>query len=98
MGGEAAPGAGLRERAGLADADRSTALQVSSFGQKLVFYFIYTYVVKRGFLDGWAGFSYAFYKAWYFHMIKLLIDELPATPGEASPAAVAGRLGKKRSK
>jgi glycosyltransferase involved in cell wall biosynthesis len=39
------------------------------------FYFLYTYVVKRGFLDGGAGFHYAYYKAWYFHTIRLLIRE-----------------------
>lgn len=37
------------------------------------FYFLYTYVVKAGFLDGQAGFSYAFYKAWYSETIRLLI-------------------------
>lgn len=39
------------------------------------FYFIYTYLIRRGFLDGAAGFHYAFYKAWYFHTIRLLIVE-----------------------
>lgn len=39
------------------------------------FYFIFTYVVKRGFLDGAAGFHYAFYKLWYFQTIRLLIRE-----------------------
>lgn len=39
------------------------------------FYFVFTYVVKRGFLDGSAGVHYAFYKAWYFHTIRLLIRE-----------------------
>lgn len=39
------------------------------------FYFLFTYVAKRGFLDGGAGFHYAFYKAWYFHTIRLLIRE-----------------------
>lgn len=39
------------------------------------FYFIYTYVVKLGFLDGRAGFAYAFYKLWYFYSIRLLIEE-----------------------
>lgn len=42
------------------------------------FYFLFTYVLKRGFLDGRAGFSYAFYKAWYFQTIRLLISELRA--------------------
>lgn len=37
------------------------------------FYFLGTYVGKRGFLDGAAGLEYAFYKAWYFQTIRLLI-------------------------
>lgn len=40
-----------------------------------VFYWAYTYVVKAGFLDGAPGFHYAFYKAWYFHTIRLIILE-----------------------
>ncbi|WP_394729414.1 glycosyltransferase family 2 protein [Altererythrobacter sp. GH1-8] len=39
------------------------------------FYFLFTYIAKRGFLDGGAGFHYAVYKAWYFHTIRLLIKE-----------------------
>lgn len=39
------------------------------------FYFLYTYIVKRGFLDGSVGFTYAFYKSWYFLSIRLLIIE-----------------------
>jgi glycosyltransferase involved in cell wall biosynthesis len=39
------------------------------------FYFLYTYIVKAGFLDGRGGFAYAFYKAWYFYSIRLLIEE-----------------------
>ncbi len=39
------------------------------------FYFAYTYIAKRGFLDGAAGFYYAFYKAWYFLTVRLLIAE-----------------------
>jgi glycosyltransferase involved in cell wall biosynthesis len=37
------------------------------------FYFLYTYVAKAGFLDGAPGFHYAFYKAWYFETIRLMI-------------------------
>lgn len=37
------------------------------------FYFLYTYVVRGGFIDGAVGFHYAFYKAWYFQTIRLLI-------------------------
>ena len=39
------------------------------------FYFTFTYVLKRGVLDGSAGFHYAAYKAWYFQTIRLLIQE-----------------------
>lgn len=38
-------------------------------------YFVWSYAVRRGFLDGAAGFSYAFYKLWYFWTIRLLIKE-----------------------
>lgn len=41
-----------------------------------LFYFAFTYLIKRGFLDGGAGFYYAAYKAWYFQTIRLLIREL----------------------
>lgn len=39
------------------------------------FYFAWEYIAKRGFLDGRAGFSMAFYKLWYFYSIRLLIKE-----------------------
>lgn len=39
------------------------------------FYFLFTYVAKLGFLDRAPGFYYAFYKAWYFQTIGLLIHE-----------------------
>lgn len=39
------------------------------------FYFLYTYVLRWGILDGAAGFHYAAYKTWYFRTIKLLIAE-----------------------
>jgi glycosyltransferase involved in cell wall biosynthesis len=39
------------------------------------FYFVFTYLVKRGLLDGAAGYHYAAYKAWYFQTIRLLIHE-----------------------
>jgi hypothetical protein len=42
------------------------------------FYFLHTYVVRLGFLDGIAGFHYAFYKAWYFLSIRLMIREFAA--------------------
>jgi glycosyltransferase involved in cell wall biosynthesis len=40
------------------------------------FYFLYAYFVRLGFLDGAAGFQYAFYKAWYFLTTKVMIQEL----------------------
>lgn len=39
------------------------------------FYFLFTYVIKQGFRDGGPGFYYAFYKAWYFQTIRLLVKE-----------------------
>lgn len=39
------------------------------------FYFLFSYVAKLGFLDGSAGLSYAFYKAWYFHSVRMVIRE-----------------------
>lgn len=42
------------------------------------FYFLYTYIVRGGFRDGAAGFHYAFYKAWYFNTIRLLVGEQQA--------------------
>lgn len=39
------------------------------------FYFLAQYLGKRGFLDGAAGFQYAFYKTWYFNTIRLMIRE-----------------------
>ena len=38
-------------------------------------YFVYAYVVRLGFLDGRAGFSYAFYKLWYFETVRQLVKE-----------------------
>jgi glycosyltransferase involved in cell wall biosynthesis len=38
-------------------------------------YFLYAYVVRLGFLDGRAGFSYGFYKLWYFETVRQLIAE-----------------------
>lgn len=40
-----------------------------------LFYFVFTYVIKLGMLDGAAGFHYAAYKAWYFKTIRLLVRE-----------------------
>jgi glycosyltransferase involved in cell wall biosynthesis len=40
------------------------------------FYFLGAYAGKGGFRDGAVGFHYAFYKAWYFHTIRLLILEV----------------------
>lgn len=38
-------------------------------------YFLYAYFARLGFLDGRAGFSYAFYKLWYFETVRLLINQ-----------------------
>ncbi len=39
------------------------------------FYFIFSYFVKLGLLDGSVGFHYAFFKTWYFQTIRLLIAD-----------------------
>jgi hypothetical protein len=44
-------------------------------------YFLYAYVVRLGFLDGAAGFQYAFYKASYFLTIRLMIRDRDKTGG-----------------
>lgn len=38
-------------------------------------FFIYSYFIKFGFLDGYPGFCYARYKAWYLRTIRQLIKE-----------------------
>ena len=38
-------------------------------------YFFYTYVVRLGFLDGWAGLVYAAMKFWYFTLIQAFIAD-----------------------
>ncbi|MEO0550729.1 MAG: glycosyltransferase family 2 protein [Pseudomonadota bacterium] len=38
-------------------------------------YFVLTYVIRLGFLDGRTGFDYAFYKFWYFRTIRLMIED-----------------------
>lgn len=38
-------------------------------------YFLGTYIGYGGILDGRAGFAYAFYKAWYFQTVRLLLRE-----------------------
>lgn len=43
------------------------------------FYFTLQYFGKFGFLDGAAGFNHAFYKAWYFQTIRLLVLEAART-------------------
>ena len=39
------------------------------------FYFLYTYIIKLGIFDGNVGFIYAYYKAWYFFTIRILLSE-----------------------
>lgn len=53
-------------------------------------YFVYAYIVKLGFLDGAAGFQYAFYKLWYFNSIRLMIAELRKQQPQAPSAVSAG--------
>ncbi len=38
-------------------------------------YFLYTYFVRLGFLDGWAGLAYAAMKFWYFTLIQTFIAD-----------------------
>lgn len=38
-------------------------------------YFIYSYILKLGFLDGRAGFNFAFGKAWYYWLISEIARE-----------------------
>lgn len=38
-------------------------------------YFLASYFLKRGFLDGSTGFHFAFFKMWYFWQIRLKILE-----------------------
>lgn len=38
-------------------------------------YFLASYVLKKGFLDGAVGFHFALMKAWYFYQIRLKIVE-----------------------
>lgn len=54
------------------------------------FYFVFTYVLKLGFMDGGAGFHYAAYKAWYFQTIRLLIREDAAGTATAQDNALRG--------
>jgi len=57
------------------------------------FYFIYTYFAKAGFMDGRAGFGYAFYKLWYFYTIRLLLEE-QGRKSQLQPEAGAASNGK----
>ena len=43
-------------------------------------YFLYAYVIRLGFLDGRAGFTYATMKFWYFTLIQSFIAELSRRP------------------
>ncbi len=44
------------------------------------FYFVVNYVLKRGFLDGWTGFKFSLFKAYYFFQIYIKIQELRRQP------------------
>lgn len=78
-------------RAALFDTDYS----VKRYHQKELFYrmparplikFLFLYVVKRGFLDGYAGFTYSVLQGIYDYMIALKTRELQ----QAAPVARAG--------
>ena len=43
-------------------------------------YLIFTYIIRAGFLDGRAGFHYAFLKFAYFHQVTVKIKELEMRP------------------
>ena len=45
-------------------------------------YFGYTYILKGGVFDAVFGFYYAFYKAWYFLTLRLLIKEFRSQKAE----------------
>ena len=55
------------------------------------FYFLYTYVVKLGCLDGKAGFVYASYKAWYFKLIARLLAEQRVHQSQQRPRSCRGQ-------
>ncbi len=48
-------------------------------------YFLATYVGKRGFMDGWAGFAFALNKAIYFWQVGLKEREFCAQAGKSRP-------------
>lgn len=58
--------------------DQSKGKAVSIF-HKLPFrplsFFLYSYILKFGFLDGKAGFDYAFAKSWYYWLSQVIAEE-----------------------
>ncbi|MER9969305.1 glycosyltransferase family 2 protein [Mesorhizobium sp. M0060] len=78
----------LLRRDGLASATHLTKRQrtkykyISRWWYPLA-YFMFAYVIKLGVFDGRAGFEYSFYKAWYFQVIRSLIDENERSAGTA---------------
>lgn len=76
---EAKRSAKLRQKGETATADLTNRqnFKYNNFGKWwfAYSYFLYAYVVKRGFLDGSAGFYYAFYKLWYFQTVRLMLIE-----------------------
>jgi glycosyltransferase involved in cell wall biosynthesis len=48
-------------------------------------YFLFTYVLRGGFLDGRAGFTYALFKAAYFMDVRLKIEELTRAEDHGAP-------------
>lgn len=49
--------------------------------------FIYSYIVKGGFRDGWAGFHYAVAKAFYYWQIELKIADQKRRTTDKTPSA-----------
>ena len=60
------------------EVDKSKGIIASIF-HKLPFrpliFFIYSYLIKLGFLDGKAGFDYAFAKSWYYWLSRVIAIE-----------------------
>lgn len=47
-------------------------------------YFLYAYFLKLGFMDGKAGFNYAFGKAWYYWLSNVIANEAAREPAVSS--------------
>lgn len=47
-------------------------------------YFVFTYILKQGFRDGYPGFTYASLKCWYFSLIQTLAQEALLDPSQVT--------------